>query len=111
MDKIIFLVQGSSPDPYEVTFVKRDGNNLSAYCTCPAGENGIYCKHRFRILDGKDEGIISNNKDDIAIVLSWLKGSDIEHAINELKIAEKNYEKAKNDLSKAKKMVAYSFLN
>lgn len=35
MNQIKFLVLGSSEYPYEVNFIKR-GNNLSAYCTCPA---------------------------------------------------------------------------
>jgi len=111
MDKIIFLVQGSSPEPYEVSFIKRDDNNLSAYCTCPAGQHGIYCKHRFRILDGIDKGIISNNKEDISKVLSWLSGSDVENALKELKVAQENYDKAKKALAVAKKSVASSFLD
>lgn len=49
MNQIKFLVIGSSENPYEVNFIRR-GNNLSAHCTCPAGENGQYCKHRFRNL-------------------------------------------------------------
>jgi uncharacterized Zn finger protein len=48
MEEICFLVQGSAEEPYKVTFRKK-GNNLSAYCTCPAGENGQYCKHRIEV--------------------------------------------------------------
>jgi hypothetical protein len=32
METLISLVQGSAPEPYTVTF-KKDGSNLSAYCT------------------------------------------------------------------------------
>ena len=52
MERIDFLVQGSAFHPYEVKFLKRSEKNLSAYCTCPAGDNGQYCKHRFSILEG-----------------------------------------------------------
>jgi len=38
MDKVFFLVQGSAAEPYEVVFKLRDDNNLSAYCTCQAGQ-------------------------------------------------------------------------
>lgn len=48
MEDICFLVQGSAEEPYKVTF-KKNGSNLSAYCTCPAGENCQFCKHRFRM--------------------------------------------------------------
>jgi len=53
-DSVSFSVQGSAPEPYHVLF-RRNGANLSAYCTCPAGENGMYCKHRIRILQGLAE--------------------------------------------------------
>ena len=45
-----FLVQGSSAEPYE-TFVQA-GKELSASCTCQAGQNGSHCKHRLNILEG-----------------------------------------------------------
>jgi len=105
MEEIYFLIQVSAAEPYKVTFRKR-GNNLSAYCTCPAGENGQYCKHRFRILGGSVEGIVSGNSDDVMIVKSWLPGTDVEEAL--LEVAEKEIllEKAKKNLSTVKKKLA-----
>lgn len=105
--KIIFFVQGSALEPYKVTF-KKNGDNLSAYCTCPAGMNGQYCKHRFRILEGSTDGIVSNNSDDVTIVKSWLSGSDVETALLEVTEIEKAFLKAKKDLSIAKKKLARS---
>jgi len=105
MEQIKFLVQGSAEYPYEVKFFKRDAN-LSAYCTCPAGENGQYCKHRFRILDGIDDGIVSSNKDEVLIVKSWLPGTDVEEALAEIIEKEKLFEKAKKELSASKKKLA-----
>jgi hypothetical protein len=105
MEKFYFLIQGSAEEPYKVTFQKT-GNNLSAYCTCPAGENGQYCKHRFRILGGSTEGIVSGNSDDVMIVKSWLYGTDVEAALLEVTEKEKLLEKAKKDLSAAKKKLA-----
>jgi hypothetical protein len=105
MEEILFLVQGSAEIPYKVAF-RRSGKNLTAYCTCPAGENGQYCKHRFRILDGVDDGIVSNNKNDVLIVKSWLPGSDVEAVLMEVAEKEKALEKAKKDLSITKKKLA-----
>lgn len=105
MEDICFLVQGSAEEPYKVTF-KKNGSNLSAYCTCPAGENGQYCKHRFRILAGSDEGIVSGNKDEVMIVKSWLPGTDVETALIEVAEKERVLEKAKKYLSTAKKKLA-----
>jgi hypothetical protein len=105
MEEIYFLVQGSADEPYKVTFRKKD-NNLSAYCTCPAGENGQYCKHRFRILEGSDEGVVSDNKNEVAIVKTWLVGTDVDAVLREVAEKEKALEKAKKELSIAKKMLA-----
>jgi hypothetical protein len=105
MERIDFLVKGSSPEPYQVTFMKK-GTNISAYCTCPAGVNGQYCKHRFGILVGSSTNVISANADDIALVSSWLPGSDIEAAWVEMKRLEHEAEQIKSQLSNAKKVLA-----
>jgi len=104
--EIKFEVQGSSPTPYVVTFVRRSIRNLSAYCTCPAGDKGQYCKHRFNILDGEIDAIVSNNLQDIKLVQSWLPGSDIEEAIKNLRDLELAAANIKKQLTAAKKYVA-----
>ena len=110
MENIFFLVQGSAEEPYKVTFKKKN-SNLSAYCTCPAGENGQYCKHRFRILDGCNEGIVSGNKEEVVIVKSWLAGTDVEAALLEVAEKERIFEKVKKDLSIAKKKLSRVMLD
>jgi len=106
MQEISFEVQGSASEPYGVVFVKRSETNLSAYCSCPAGENGQYCKHRFNILDGVTKGIVSDNLDDVKIVQSWLVGTDVEEALNKMRKLEVEAARIKKELSAAKKEVA-----
>lgn len=108
MKELVFLVQGSATRPYKVTFIKN-GNNLSAYCNCPAGDNGQYCKHRFNILGGYTTGIVSGNESDVQIAISWLPDTDIEEALNALMISEEKYEAAKRELSSAKNRLAKAF--
>ena len=105
MKEIQFLVQGSAQEPYKVTFLKEN-YNLTALCTCPAGENGLYCKHRFRILDGSTQGIVSSNKNDVKTVEAWLIGTDVANAIKEVEEAEKIFAEAKKNLTNAKKKLA-----
>lgn len=88
MEKIVFLVKGSSAEPYEITFIK-DGASLTAICTCPAGTYGNYCKHRISILDGNSQSISSDNADQVATVVGWLPGTDVEAALSEMREAEK----------------------
>ena len=105
MEEIIFLVKGSSADPYEVTFIK-DGTSLTAICTCPAGTYGNYCKHRISILAGNAEAISSNNADKAATVVSWLAGTDVEAALSEMREAEKIADPEKKAFSAAKRKLA-----
>ena len=80
-----FEVQGSSSEPYIVTF-SIEGTNFSAYCTCPAGKKGQYCKHRFSLMASEPE------------IKGWIQGSDVEDALSVLAEAE-------HDLNQAKKRV------
>lgn len=106
MERIVFEVQGSAPNPYEVVFIKRSPTNLSAFCSCPAGANGQYCKHRFAILDGITKGITSSNVDDVRIVQSWASGTDVEKALLIMRDLERQEAKIKIELSGAKKDLA-----
>jgi len=105
VEELIFLVKGSSADPYEVTFIK-DGSSLTAICTCPAGTYGNLCKHRISILDGNTKSISSDNAAQAAIVVGWLPGTDVEAALSEMREAEKITDPEKRLLSAAKRKLA-----
>ena len=100
-----FQVQGSARAPYTVAFIKN-GDKLSAYCTCPDGRAGHYCKHRFAILSGVEHGIVSRNANDIAKVSAWFRGTPVEAALHEIHEAARAVEAASTRLSLAKKTLA-----
>ncbi len=110
-DTFEFLVQGSAPKPYVVTFRRRDAQNISAYCTCPAGEEGMHCKHRIRILRGMLDGVVSKNTADVSTVGGWLAGSDVGKALQLIDELEKEADRIKRALSAAKKMLAQCLLD
>ena len=105
MEQLDFLVKGSSPEPYELTFIK-DGDSLTAICTCPAGTYGNFCKHRIAILDGDSRAVTSNNADKVEQVVEWLPGTDVAEALAQLRAAEK--EGVKTAIMNAKKKLARS---
>jgi uncharacterized Zn finger protein len=92
-------------------FHRRDAKNLSAYCTCPAGESGMHCKHRVRILRGLLEGIVSKNTADVTTVAGWLSGSDVETALRTIDDLEKEADRIKKALSAAKKALSQCLLD
>ena len=108
-DKYEFLYQGDHGD-YAVQF-SREGNNLSARCTCPAGQVGQYCKHRFAIIRGETQQILSDNAAEVADIKELVAGTDVEAAMNEVIEAEEFLESAKQELMGKKKKLARAMNN
>lgn len=105
MKELTVLVKGSSADPYEVTFIK-DGDSLTALCSCPAGQYGNFCKHRIAILDGNSQAIVSDNTDQVPIVREWLQGTDVAVALSEFRELEGAPGVSKSALVAAKRKLA-----
>lgn len=105
MQKILFKVQGSESDPYDVVFKKQADGKLSASCSCKSGKIGNSCKHRFNIFKGITKGIVSDNLEDVEIVLSWLHGTILEEAIIKMYKLESEEKRIKKELEDIKKVV------
>lgn len=105
MNELTFQVKGSSQDPYEVTFIK-DGDSLTALCSCPAGQYGNFCKHRIAILDGDGAAIVSDNLDRLPTVVDWLQGTDVAAALAEFRDIERAADQPKSALVAAKRKLA-----
>jgi hypothetical protein len=108
--QIVFKVQGSAIEPYEVSFSKNE-ENVTAHCTCPAGSVGQYCKHRLSILQGNNPGVVSGNENEISTVRSWVMGTDVGKALAEVSENERIFEDAKAKLAKSKKRLARALMN
>ncbi len=105
MEQLTIRVKGSSPDPYELTFIK-DGASLTALCTCPAGNFGNVCKHRVMVLDGDASAVVDDDKERVAAVVKWLVGTDVEAALSEMRAADTAPSATKESLAAAKKKLA-----
>ena len=105
METIECLVQGSGSEPYRVV-IRKHGSNLSASCSCPAGSNGQSCKHRLRLLSGNSEGALGVDKDQLAAIVDWVVGSDVESALQELVKAEDQLALSQRAVTAAKKRLA-----
>ena len=103
--ELIFRVQGSSADPYEVTFIK-DGDSLTALCTCPAGQYGNFCKHRIAILEGGCKAIVSDNTGQVATISDWLQGTDVAAALADFREIEARANVPKDEVTAAKRRLA-----
>jgi uncharacterized Zn finger protein len=105
MERIDFLVQGSAATPYALTFERR-AERIVATCSCPAGANGVLCKHRLAILNGQGAGIVSGNHAQVERVAAWLDGSELAADLASLDTAERALAHAKAALASMRKRVA-----
>ena len=106
--RIVFRVQGHAEQPYETVF-EKDGDKVTARCTCPAGVKGrpgLCCKHRTRILRGNTDGIVSANIEEAKIVQGWVAGSDFEIAVQKLAQGETALVEARKKIAAAKRALA-----
>ena len=110
MEKLKFSVTGSKGDLYTVIF-ERSNNNLNAFCDCQAGQNGMYCKHRFSLMDGEVKNIASDNIHDLEKLKKLLENTDVLEAYNAVNSAQKEADKAKLILQKTKKALAKAMYN
>jgi uncharacterized Zn finger protein len=100
-----FLVQGSQAEPYTIVF-SRAGDTLAATCTCAAGMNNQYCKHRFGLLSGDATDLASENASEINQLPEMLAGSNLEAALRALAEAEAGQQAAAKLVSNCKRAVA-----
>ena len=102
-----FSIVGEDDNTYEVTIERHevDLGNLTALCSCDKAQEGDLCHHRFAVLEGETSGLVAENLDDVLTLRQWIKGSDIEVAMQnlskaktELKIAHEKVEQCRRNL-------------
>src|SRR6202035_3015986 len=71
-----FLVKGSTGNVYEIT-AQRTSSRLRMTCTCQAGRNHIWCKHRAALIDGDISNLVSGSISDIKKLSEWAIGVEI----------------------------------
>ena len=101
---LIFAVQGSAAEPYQVKFQEHAGR-IAASCTCPAGIFQDLCKHRIMIMNGITKGIVSDNVTAVAQVQSWISGTEVAAALAEMTSIEAQIDQLKKQLVKVKKTI------
>lgn len=97
-NSLMFWVKGDGAD-YEVRF-ERDGQNLTASCSCEPVQSSKICDHRFALLEEDGKNLANGETSKIVMLREWLKGSDIEAAMIALG-------KAKGELALAQEKVDY----
>jgi hypothetical protein len=106
-----FQIRGSKGDIYEVKAGRKAIGNVWITCTCQAGRNGLYCKHRFALIDGDVGAIEGSGEEQVLLLRDLLQDSDIIARIQDVVEAEAAAEAAKRKLSAAKSALAKAMLD
>ncbi|MBF0160438.1 MAG: hypothetical protein HQL58_13060 [Magnetococcales bacterium] len=101
MADVNFQVADAHNKVFDVVF-SRNGKNMTAICSCSAGVNDV-CQHRINILSGSAKGIISRNADEVRKVASWVAGTDVGKALQDVLEYAKRLENATEDFNSARK--------
>lgn len=107
---IEILAKSSSGNPHTVRFYLEE-NEISAFCSCPAGDNRKLCKHVKRIIAGDDSILFDSNQKNIFLkISSHLERTSIPILLSELNESEILLEKAQKNVKKAKKALEKAVL-
>ena len=105
MEKTIFLIQGSSKDPYEVAIYTEENKIVDYRCSCPAGSLGnILCKHVIAVLSGDSSNMVSDNYDELDKIKKLIDLTGFEEEYNKLK-SLLVYESYYNSFKEAQKFI------
>ncbi len=109
---IELLAKSSSSNiPYTASCYLEE-NKISVFCSCPAGDNRLLCKHVRKIIAGDDSILYDKNQIiELEAIKSYLMGTDIPLILSELERAESLLEEAKRKVEKAKKNLGNTILN
>lgn len=99
-----FSVEGSKGDIYHIE-AKREGDNFRMTCTCQAGQNNLYCKHRFALLDGDGEAVVVG-AENVEALQDLFMGTDVSGRLAEVRLLEQKVDEATKRLKAAKKALA-----
>ena len=105
MTRVEFQIVGSQGDLYDVAFEVGEGIGRAS-CTCQAGMNRQFCKHRTALLDGEISSLRSANATHVAELKALLEGTDLAIAYAQVLTATKAHEETKRSLDAAKKQLA-----
>lgn len=104
MKNVAVEVYGSEGDVYQVAFTALSGKAM-ANCTCKAGSNGQFCKHRLALLAGDMGRLVDKSKaTEVREVLGWAEFAPILEQVSRLHEIEAQMdelEKARASLKKA----------
>ena len=101
----LLAISSSNSGTYSVDFHTNDEGKLSAFCDCPAGEWGKFCKHKWRLLHG-DKSMLADKSqlEDLKQVAEIARIRNIKQFEKEIQGFEKEQKNLTKQLKKEKEL-------
>ena len=107
----ILAKSSSSETPYTVECYLEE-NKISVFCSCPAGDSRMLCKHVRKIMAGDDSILYDKNqKNVLEAIRNHLTKTEIPLLLSELDRYDSISEEAKKNADKLKKKLKVLLLS
>ncbi len=93
LTRLIFEFIGSYGDVYEIV-VSDEGTGPSVLCSCHAGREGRYCRHRLALLSG-DHARLRTGHENLRKLRALISESPLANALQDYLAADAAYEAAR----------------
>jgi hypothetical protein len=106
--RLEFVVKGSKGDEYHI-LAERVGDRVVFFCTCKNARydrSGNLCKHRWALLDGIVDNLLSGNEAEAALLPAMLTGTPSEEAWAHYREAARACQTAQDALESAKRALS-----
>lgn len=110
MSRLSFKVESSRTGELYSLSAYQTKTGLRFSCTCAAGDNGSYCKHRVNLLMGDISGLKGRNVDDVEKLRVMFDGSPAIAIITDIAQLEGEAEALKAKLKTRKRDLAIALM-
>jgi hypothetical protein len=86
-NSLLFDVEGSTGNIYRIV-AWRSGSHFHMTCTCDAGRNSRFCKHRAALLHGVVDHLLSGNVEDVGKLVEMFRGTEVAHLLSTVQALE-----------------------
>ena len=100
-----FKCAGSTGNVYAIA-AWRGGGHFHMTCTCDAGKNGHFCKHRAALLIGVVDHLLSDNVPEVRNLAEMMRGTEAARLLSKIHKLE-NLNRNDEELSEAKRELGF----
>lgn len=109
MQKLQFLVRSSSSNEVYSLSAYKTVHGVRFSCSCPAGENGLHCKHRIALASGDGSQLAEPDAAGVCALLDMLAPTEVPMTLARIDELERMAATIKKELADARRRLGILF--